>query len=174
MNVRTTVGVARGEIKSIASIIYALAIRGQHNIDIVLEDLMEMDDEDFAEYEQQLRKTADIVGDLHRLKKICAAVNVLTDPVFSDANRSEEYILCENCPCHQCQPDSAVFQAVTGDAFIPPRKYCRKAFLELRVAGYLRSLLGIQEDWHDIDENDWFKLKLLQKGSEFIAVQTEG
>lgn len=99
-------------------------------------------------------------------KGMAVAVNVVTDALFCEAPIIEdEFIICEGCPCIQCKPDKELFRKYTGDEFIPPERFCGKSFIELAVAGELKKDAGWGEDWHDVNEKDWFDLKVLQRGS---------
>jgi hypothetical protein len=141
------------EISGLSQKIYNLYSSGIDNFDIEISDILELSKDDFAVYEEELYRIANLIMDAYLQKNINICVNVLTD-IFVKQKHSEDlkfFIFCKHCPCFQCEPNKEVFKRGTNDEYIPPWQYCEKAFIELKVSRYIAYNLGFPCDIAELD-----------------------
>lgn len=133
------------------------------NIDIFIKDIENAGEEFWTEYARTLNVIADLIIMLYERKKWNSAVNILTDPFLAPHDAPASFVMCVDCPCKQCEPNPALFEAFTGFENIPPQFYCRKSFIELQASRKIAQRI-FGKDTSDIDEKDWGELCILRAG----------
>jgi hypothetical protein len=160
--INNTILTSIDEVDKFNDIIENNFVIGIYNIDLIIEDIENADDMFWNKYEIFLDKISDRIIQIHKMKKINIALNILTDPIVKiKDNYSEDLIMCNACPCIQCNINRELFLKYSGFDNIPPLFYCKKSFLELKYANKIAKEIFNME-LSDIDENDWKDLMIMK------------